>query len=226
MQQTHPIEKTKKRRLVQAITWILVPITIVGGLKYHYIGFLVLLVMLVGLIGGFFRGRYVCGWLCPRGAFFDRILSAFSPRKKIPSWLRSYKFRWIVFALLMGFMVLQVSQNPLSASHWGAVLVRMCIVTTTIGVVLALVFHPRTWCSFCPMGTIQSSIGGKKMPLYMKDGCKECGICEQSCPIGLKIVGNIKDGKLNSRDCLKCPECQSACPINILYFKDQISIDG
>ncbi len=218
MEQTQYLEKSKKRRLVQSITWILVPVTIIGGIKYPYIGFLVPMVMLTAIVGGFFKGRYVCGWLCPRGAFFDRIMSAFSPRREIPSWLRDYRFRWIVFALLMGFMIFQISQNPKSLSHWGIVFVHMCIITTAIGIVLAFIFHPRTWCSFCPMGTVQSSVGGKKTPLYMNDGCKECRICEKSCPIGLKIVGNVRDKKLNSLDCLKCPECQAACPKSILHF--------
>lgn len=212
-------EKSRKRRIIQSILWVIVPITIIGGLKYPLLGFAVPVVMLVGIVGGFFRGRFVCGWLCPRGAFFDRVVKALSPRRSVPAWLRSYRFRWIVFALLMGFMVIQLSQDPSNVYHWGTVFVSMCVITTAIGVILALIFHPRTWCSFCPVGTLQSAVGGSKSQLTMADGCRECRICEKSCPMDLKIVGNTVNGKLASRDCLKCPECQVACPIGILSFE-------
>jgi len=206
------------RRKIQLSIWPIVVITIIGGLLYPIIGFIVPLVMLMGMVGGFFRGRYVCGWLCPRGAFFDRVVTHISPKKKIPDFFRNYTFRWSVFALLIGFMIFQISINPNNIYHWGTVFVRMCIVTTSIGVILAIIYHPRTWCSFCPIGTFQSSVGGKRSPLKMDKGCKECNTCEKSCPIDLKIVGNTKYHKLNSKDCLKCPECQLVCPKKILHF--------
>jgi polyferredoxin len=174
--------------------------------------------MLVGLIGGFLRGRYVCGWLCPRGAFYDRVISRISPQKKIPGFLRNYWFRGFILIVLMGFMVYQISFNPGDVYHWGKVFVRICIITTAIGVVLAVFTHPRTWCAFCPMGTIQSAAGGTKSPLKMEEGCKLCRTCEKACPLDLQIVGGTKEGRLTTRDCLKCPECQLKCPQKILHF--------
>lgn len=209
-------ELSIKRRRIQSITWLLVPITIIGGLIYPPIGFIVPAVMLMAIVGGFIQGRYVCGWLCPRGAFYDRIMKHLSPNKNIPTFLRNYKFRWAVFVLLMGFMVFQISLNPSDPYHWGVVFLRICIITTGIGIVLSLLIHPRTWCTFCPMGTFQSAVSGKKKPLKMDEGCLECKTCEKSCPMDLQIVGNIKDGILDSKDCLKCPECSLACPKNIL----------
>jgi len=199
--------------------WVLVPFTIVAGLRYPLVGFVVPAVMIVGIVGGFLKGRYVCGWLCPRGAFYDRIMRAFSPVKRIPNLFRRPIFRWSVLALLMGLTVLRISQNPSDPYHWGAVFVRVCLITTAVGVLLALIIHPRAWCTFCPMGTLQAAAGGGKKPLKMGDGCAECRLCEGACPINLTIVGGVRDGRLASRDCLKCPECQLACPKGILSFR-------
>jgi ferredoxin-type protein NapH len=205
------------RRTIQLAIWILVVIVIVGGLWYPLLGFLVPVVMLTGIIGGFFKGRYVCGWLCPRGAFLDRLFRPLSPARPIPGWLRHSTFRWVVFALLMGFMVWQISQNPGDVYHWGRVFVRICIITTAIGVVLALIVHPRTWCSFCPMGTMQSAVGGSRAPLRMDEGCIECRACERACPMNLVIVGQRReDGTVDARDCLKCGECVVTCPKQVL----------
>lgn len=55
------------------VRWFLAPLvitTIALGWWFPYIGFLVPVAMLSGMIGGVFKGRFVCGNLCPRGAFF------------------------------------------------------------------------------------------------------------------------------------------------------------
>jgi ferredoxin-type protein NapH len=214
------------RKRIQSITWVVVLITILGGLFYPLLGFMVPVVMLVGLVGGLFKGRYVCGWLCPRGAFFERVMSRVGPSRPIPSWLRSPAFRWSIFALMMGFMVFQISRNPGDIYHWGRVFVRICIITTVLGVVLALIYHPRTWCSFCPMGTLQSAAGGHRAQLYLEPGCKRCRVCEKACPMDLKIIDNTRpDGRVNLRDCLKCSECQFACPKGLLHFGEKAAND-
>ena len=105
---TTPFEKrSHARHLIQSFAWALVVITIVGGLRYPLLGFMVPVVMITGLVGSFFRGRFVCGWLCPRGAFFDKVISRISPKKPIPRLLKDRGFRWMVFVVLMGFMILQ-----------------------------------------------------------------------------------------------------------------------
>lgn len=206
------------RLRIQSATLALVVIVIIGGQKYPLLGFFVPAVMLMGIVGGFFRGRFVCGWLCPRGAFLDRAMKLISPIKKIPDFFRNSAFRWSVFALLMGFTAFKISLNPSDPYHWGTVFVRICMITTGIGVILALLIHPRAWCSFCPIGTVQSVSGGTKGRLKMDDGCTECRICEKVCPMNLQIIDDIKDGKLNNNDCLRCPECGLACPQNILHY--------
>jgi len=206
------------RRRLQRALWAIVVITIVGGLFWPLLGFVVPVVMLTGIIGGFFKGRYVCGWLCPRGAFLDRILRPISPAREIPAWLRGRLLRWVIFGLLMGFMVWQISLSPGDVYHWGRVFVRICIITTAIGVALAVFVHPRTWCSFCPMGTMQSAVGGSRAPLKMDRGCIECRACERACPMNLTIVGQQEDGVLKLPDCLKCGECVVTCPKRVLHF--------
>jgi polyferredoxin len=204
------------RRTLQSFLWLVVAVTIIGGYWFPLLGFTVPVVMLAGVVGGFVRGRYVCGWLCPRGAFFDRIMKPVSPSRAIPAWLRSPALRWPVFGAMMGFMVFQIMQNPGDLYHWGTVFWRICLITTGLGVVLALVVHPRGWCAFCPMGTMQEAIGGRKAPLYLAQGCKGCRSCERACPMGLSIIGERASGPLSVRDCVKCPECQVACPQGIL----------
>jgi len=211
-------KNSKLRKKMQLVLWLIVPITILGGLKYPLLGFIVPVVMLTGIIGAIIKkSRYVCGWLCPRGSFFDRVANLVSPHKNIPQWFRNPIFRWSVFAIMISFMVFQIAQNPDDIYHWGQVFVRICIITTGIGIILAVLLHQRAWCSFCPMGTLQAQFSEPEKRLTMGSDCKMCRTCEKSCPINLKIVNNTdEDGRLMSKDCLSCPECQISCPKKIL----------
>jgi ferredoxin-type protein NapH len=204
------------------IQWLVAPIVIITiglGWKYPILGFSVPIVMLMGMAGGVWRGRYVCGNLCPRGSFFDRIISLVSLKKKIPTLLRRMPLRWIIFTAMMSFMVWRLAQNPGDWRHWGQVFWMICVITTSIGIVLGILFHPRTWCAFCPMGTMQNALGGHKHSLLIDAAkCKQCRLCEKACPFQLPIIQDKDRGRLLSRDCLKCPECIAACPAKALKW--------
>lgn len=188
-----------------------------GGF-YPLLGFTVPLVMLTGICGGLVRGRYVCGNICPRGSFFDTCFSLLGARRPIPNWMFGMPFRWTVFAVLMGFMVWRLAQNPGSLLHWGLVFWSLCAITTAVGVVFGLFYRPRTWCSFCPIGTLQNVTGGHQMPLQISSACNACAQCEQECPMGLSIVSYRDRGQLAHRDCLKCSTCAKLCPEGALSW--------
>lgn len=213
------IHKQKKRHLIQwCLLWIVI-VTLAFGWKYPVFGFSVPLVMMIGMIGGFFRGRYVCGNVCPRGSFFDRMLVKVSPNKPVPAFFKNMIFRWILFAALMGFMLYRVSQNSTSWQHWGRVFWVMCLVTTGIALVLAFFTRSRAWCALCPMGTMQNACGGTKYQLWIdSDTCIECRACERVCPMHIPIVSYKKGGIVLDQDCIKCGECIVICPKDALRF--------
>jgi polyferredoxin len=161
----------------------------------------------------------VCGNLCPRGSFFDRMVARISPHRPVPDFLRNSRFRWSLVVLLMGLMIFRIARNPGDPLHWGRVFWMMCVVTTAIGLVLAVVVHPRSWCSICPMGTMQNAIGGDKNQLQIDgEACRSCGLCERACPMNLPIVKYKDQGVVAERDCLHCSECIAACPKSVLHF--------
>jgi len=82
---TDPQQFVRRRRIVQWIVAPVVVITIALGWRYPVLGFTVPVTMMMGLIGGLFNGRYVCGNLCPRGAFFDRYFGWTADRRQIPA---------------------------------------------------------------------------------------------------------------------------------------------
>jgi len=201
--------------------WILASVmlvTIAFGWKWPMLGFTVPVAMVVGIGGSFLRGRYVCGNICPRGSFYDTLFRLIGGSRPVPSFLTSMRFRWGVLAILMSLMALQIAQNPGDPLHWGRVFWLVCLVTTAVGVALGLYYRPRTWCSFCPVGTMANAIGGDKDQLVIGASCKSCGVCEKSCPMDFSIVGHKAEGVLPNRDCLKCSSCVASCKVGALSF--------
>jgi len=195
----------------------LVVIVSIAGLWYPLLGYFMLLVMGTLFITSVFRGRWFCGNLCPRGSYFDYGIIKISKKRKIPKVLSSMWIRIPVFTLMMAFMLYRISvtlaaQNTIELI--GMIFVSICLVTTVIGTMLGGYFNTRSWCNFCPMGTMQRFIGGKKYQLKMDHGsCVDCKKCEKVCPMELKVrdIGN-------NPDCIKCGRCIESCPKDSLTF--------
>lgn len=187
-----------------------------AGWKYTYLGFMVPVVMIAGVIGASLKGRIVCGKFCPRGSFFDTWFKPLGGSSKVPKFLTNPLFRWSVMVVLFSFMFFQLAENIDSAAHWGAVFWRVCLITTLIALVVGVLYRPRAWCSFCPMGTIQGAICGGKHPISISAACVTCGICEKICPMGHDIAYSRESGTVVNSDCLHCGDCVAVCPRNAL----------
>ena len=169
-----------------AYKWLLALIVVVVlllGWRYPALGFVVPVAMGAGMAGGVFRGRWVCGNLCPRGSLFDTWLGAL-PRRPVPAWMTRPAFRWGILVALIGLMVAQIAVDPGRWQHWGVVFWRMCLLTTLAGLVLAALFTSRGWCHICPVGTVAAQAGVGKLPLQIATACRGCGRCVSVCPEG------------------------------------------
>ncbi|OAG27192.1 4Fe-4S binding protein [Thermodesulfatator autotrophicus] len=202
------------------IQWALLPIFLIAaglGWKYHWLGFVVPIAMIMGMVGGVMRGRYVCGNLCPRGAFLDRLLARISPKKEIPAFFRNPYLRAFMFVFLIGMLAFQISRDPGNIMHWGFSFWLICFVTSVLAIMLGILFHYRTWCSFCPIGSFGALLGGHKRALSIeREKCTGCLLCEKVCPMTLKVASQNSGNLICNRDCIQCLECASHCPKNIL----------
>ncbi len=197
--------KVKPYRLWLAV---MVPAVIIGGFFEPLLGLVVPVVMLAALATAFSGGgRRFCGNYCPRGSFLDGWVA------RLPSFglkMPDVKVaRWVVAALLMGFMVWRISLNPTDIKHLGNVFWTMCLLTTAMALVLAALYRQRAWCMICPVGSFSTLAKTTKFEIPVPEGCKKCNLCSKACPIGLHPAKGIH----GSSECLQCGACTSVCPV-------------
>lgn len=204
--------------------WILL-IYLVVGYFYPAVGLIALICMIGPVSMSVFKGRYWCGHICPRGSYYDHLVSRVSRHKPIPDALRSKPFR--AFMLLLIFTMFGVQMYS-AWGDWGAmgrVFWNIIFITTVVGTIFSIVYSPRTWCSFCPMGTLSAMVAPRKHKstfknIHISDGCIRCKMCVKVCPMQLKPY-EAKDSAsgLLDGDCIKCGKCVAKCPKKVMTMR-------
>ncbi|MEW6243526.1 MAG: 4Fe-4S binding protein [Bacillota bacterium] len=217
--------------------WIFVPVIAFGGLLYPRLGLLVGLIMLTIMFLGLFRGKYWCGNLCPHGSLFDYLALPVSLNRKIPAFFKSPVTKWLFFIFYM-FMFAQRLSNVMP--FWGSALFpdrlgylftrQYLLMPTVVGLSLSII-SPRTWCSFCPMGTFGQlmyklgkllRINGntdQKVTIEAKEKCHRCATCARVCPMQLEPYRNFNEqNQFADENCIRCSTCVEHCPANLLWM--------
>ena len=189
--------------------------------SYFEIGLLLIGFIIVGgILLSPILGRFWCGWLCPRGTFLEYILEKASKKRKIPDILRSKAFKLFIASILaVMFIMVLLDMNPLLTSQdelasLGGFIVFMCVMTTlVISIPLGIIYMPRTWCGFCPVGYAQSLLSKNKILKISIEDCKNCKKCHASCHLDLCKISTGKSKTIESPDCMACMKCTDSCQI-------------
>lgn len=200
---------------------VLFPVVLIGGWRYPLLGYFIPLCMLLGAGIGLYRGRKWCDWYCPRGSFFDVFIKPLSPKKEIPHFFKGLALRIGFLFFLMAMMIIQIIRRWPNPYSIGIFFVILLTITTILGLILAFIFHQRTWCCFCPIGSLGNWVGRGKYPLKINsDLCTECKLCYKVCPIQVAPYTFKREGVelVRDGDCLKCRLCVATCPSKALRF--------
>ena len=186
------------------------------------------------IVGWFYPAIGLLALICMFGPVLTSIwnvLSKYSPHREIPRFVRTFGFRLFMVFFIFTMFGIQLSTARWSEGGWalwndiGRVFWTIILMTTIVGVTLSFVYAPRTWCSFCPMGTISHWVAPKREPLpkvFMRvrvsSKCEmKCKMCARVCPMQLTPYDarGEETGYLHG-DCLKCSKCVRACPTKIM----------
>lgn len=220
--------------------WLLTVLIALGGRWEPKLGLLVVFIM-AGLTGvSFFTGRYWCGNICPHGSLFDSVIAPISRNKKIPKLFKNKVFG----AIFLIFFAWNFSNKIIKISPlWGTfdfldklgfIFSNTYLVVLIVGGIFALTINSRTWCQFCPMGSLQKisytvgkTVGVAKntnvlVTIESKDKCHSCGKCSRVCPFQLTPYLEFNDNnQFDNINCIKCGTCVENCPASILSIKTE-----
>jgi polyferredoxin len=212
----------KARRLKQTILGTAFLVLLGAGWLYPLIGYFIPACMVLGIGLAAFKGRSWCDWLCPRGSFEDALVARVSRQRWIPEVLRRAPMRLGVMTLLMGLLTFQIIR--LWPDPWaiGGAFVLLLTITTTLGIILGVIYQQRAWCYICPIGTMSNWVGQNRRPLALApERCLECSLCAKNCPMQLQPAALKEQPAMAHRgDCLKCRVCVTSCPTAALTFPE------
>lgn len=174
--------------------------------------------IMISILG---KGRYWCGNYCPRGNFYDHIVSKISPNRRVPKFLKSMGFRVFMIVLIMTNFGIGIYKNWGDLYGIGFVFYKIIVITSLVGIGLGVIYNQRTWCNFCPMGTIASLIAkgrGRKLHLSVSHTCVSCGLCSKACPMDISPK-SYRGNLVEETECIFCQQCVYKCP------KDSINLN-
>jgi len=213
-------DAVKIRTIKQSILGSIFVILLAAGWHFPLIGYFIPVCMVAGVGMATIRGRQWCNWYCPRGSFADTYLKLISPGKTIPRLLKSTPFRLGVLTFLMAMLTIQIVRLWPDGFAIGGFFIILLTITTIIGIILSLIYHQRSWCYICPIGSLSNWVGRNKHQLTMNsEACISCGLCAKNCPMQLAPAETKEARNMQYKgDCLKCGLCVAACPKDALSW--------
>ena len=180
-------------------------------------------------------GRILCGFVCPLGLIQDVVHEArqalhvegIALNERLYAILRMVKWVMLIIFLGIGFIGGSFCDfcpaMALSPAFAGFKLSLGLGGFVMIAVLVSGFFKRRCFCNICPMGFILGLPHKLSLFKLKKDAvaCTECGACYEACPMGIKSVFTVREGKgdiraidVTTTDCILCGECVRRCPEN------------
>lgn len=196
--------------------WFYVLAGVSTGAVIHYLG--------AKIIGPVLLHRSWCAWGCWTMMLLDLL-----PYKKSSGqlhgrwgWLRVIHFTvsiGLVLALWYGFgYSISRCKDDIRGLYWFLAGNGFYYIS---GIGLAFLLEDnRAFCKcLCP-ATVFLKVSSAFSLLKIKgktELCNECGMCEETCPMDVKIPNYVKSGqRVLSTECVLCMKCISACPTGAL----------
>lgn len=192
-------------------------------LSVHMVGALpfFILFMMVVLVGK----RADCGWNCP--CVFSRETVGFAFRDatlKGDFWWRLRHLKWLPFAAVWAYFVYMLVDPAQAYERYGRTLYDLILVGYYASFLIIPFTGHRSFCRWaCPWAATWGVLNVAGFYKIKADAgrCRECGLCEQNCDMGVPVRGLIREkGVLRTAECMGCGRCVNVCPQGVLSFHD------
>jgi hypothetical protein len=143
----------KKRKSYQKWSWIFMVLFItlsIYDIRFGLLGFVCMGMPLFFVLRK--QGKVHCSHYCPRGSLLQTFLSHISLQNNLPNKFKTKTVKNIIlsFMLIMFGITMIKSGGDIRAIGFG--LFRLMMSSLILGIILGIIYKPRSWCQVCPMG--------------------------------------------------------------------------
>lgn len=147
------MKKVKSHMKWSWIFMIMFIVLSIIDIRFGLLGFICMTVPMYHAVKG--RGKIHCSHYCPRGSILGKFLNQVSLNNNLPNKYRGEKVKNILLSLMI--VVFSISlyhafQQPNIIKAVGFSVFRLMMSSLTLGILMGVVFKPRSWCQVCPMG--------------------------------------------------------------------------
>ena len=181
---------------------------------------------LIAKIGGtLLFGRGWCGWACWTSMVLD-FLPWMKPKYgRLRYWglVRYVHFFFaltLVLILWYGFHLKDFHKHSIVELNW---LIIGNLFYFTVAILLAAILKDnRAFCKYvCPIPVLMKI--GSRFSIWKieidRDSCTECTLCEQNCPMNIKLLSYMKKNqRIVSTECIACQQCVNVCPEGAIKY--------
>lgn len=145
--------KIMKRKSHMKWSWIIMVFFLTLGIidfRFGILGFLCMGAPIYHVLRG--RGKVHCSHYCPRGSILGKLLSGISQNHRMPKFMKTQRFKnaLLIFMLMVFSFSLYHSGGEFKKVAFSVF--RFMVMSLSVGVLMGILFKPRSWCTVCPMG--------------------------------------------------------------------------
>ncbi len=107
------------------------------------------------------RGKIHCSHYCPRGSILGKFLKEISFNNTLPVSIRKNGKKVLLTIMLILFSLSMYHAGP-NIFRIGFALFRFMTASLVLGIIMGVIFKPRSWCQVCPMGYATELIANSK----------------------------------------------------------------
>lgn len=98
------------------------------------------------------RGKVHCSKYCPRGSLLGKMLESVSLNRKMPKFMTTKAFKNGLLVAMLSVFSFAMYHAGFNFRHIAFAMFRFMTMSLVIGIIMGIVFKPRSWCVVCPMG--------------------------------------------------------------------------
>ncbi len=147
------MEKKARKKSQQHWTWIIIVSFFILGIvdtRFGILGIICMSVPIIHALRG--EGKVHCSKYCPRGSFLGKFLDKVSFHRQLPPSLRTKKVKHTLLVIMVMMLSISMYHTGFVFEKVAFAFLRFMGASFVVGILMGVLFKPRSWCVVCPMG--------------------------------------------------------------------------